>query len=90
MPLPKEETGLVPASTIVLFLLLKVILKLILLRYYSRICACLPVGVCTICILVCAGTCSLPTNQRQRNPEAIKWPNTKTETNICMCLVWES
>lgn len=30
-------------------------------RYYSRIRALLPVGVCTICILVCVGTCSLPT-----------------------------
>ncbi len=31
----------------------------------------------------------LPTNQRQRQPGAIKWPNTIMETKTCTCLVWE-
>lgn len=67
MPLLKEEAGLVSASTVVLFLLLNetFFAELILwLRYYSRIRALLPVGVCTICILVCVGTCSLPTSHQ--------------------------
>lgn len=74
MPLLKEEAGSVSASTNVLFLLLKVTFEFILrVRYSSRISALLPVGVCTICILVCVGTCSIPTSH-QSETEAY-WRN---------------
>lgn len=67
----KREAGSVSASTIVLFLLLNVIFKFILwVKCYSSILAFLPVGVCTISILVCVGTCSLPTPHQSETEAA--------------------
>lgn len=56
MPLLKEEAGSVSVFTIVLFWLWNVIFAFILwVRCCSRICACLPVGVCTMYSLLCDG-----------------------------------
>lgn len=77
MPLLKEEVGLVARfHHCALSLLQRVIFKFILwVRQYSRICAWLSVGVWTICILVYAA----PSPKGKKQPNTIKWPNTKTK-----------